>query len=556
MIPAAAAPPTLLPEDALRLREALERSRYTVEGVAGTLGLAGQAALSRGDLIGAGRALPGGTRCSTLLRLFVLGAAVPAADARAALEPLGLERALALNLVAAQVDTAETDAADGDTADGDTADGAICALLDLRPYGEDEPSLPITAGSGGDRRGGSWWVLSDLGSDVRPDAPLRAEHVLGIGAAALTLAQATPREPVRRALDVGTGCGIQALHLTRHAAAVVATDISARALALAAATAALNGVALDLRQGDLLEPARGESFDLIVANPPFVVGPGWQGGAAAREAATGFDYRDSGLEGDAVCERLVRGLPALLAPGGTAQLLANWVIPSDGDWAARVGGWLEGSGCDAWVWQRELADPGEYVSLWLRDAGERPGTDAWERRYTRWLDWFDSSGARAVGMGLITMRRTSAAEPVVVCEDVRQALEQPIGPEIAGWFERAQWLRDHSGPGLADAVLVARSDLVLTEHSTGGPAGWEPRLRLLRQSSGMRWEIEVDEAIAALVAGCTGQLSLRALAAVLAHARQAGADEVLSAILPVAADLVRRGMLLPPEPAAQAEPDG
>ena len=77
-----------------------------------------------------------------------------------------------------------------------------------------------------------------------------------------------------RALDVGTGCGVQALHATRHADAVVATDVSARALAFARLTLALNGArAVDLRQGDLLEPARGEQFDLVVSNPPFVITP-------------------------------------------------------------------------------------------------------------------------------------------------------------------------------------------------------------------------------------------------------------------------------------------
>jgi methylase of polypeptide subunit release factors len=113
-------------------------------------------------------------------------------------------------------------------------------------------------------------VVSDFGSDVRP-GPLAPEHVLGIGTASLTLAQATPRSPVGRALDVGTGSGVQALHLGLHAEHVVATDISPRALRLAATTAALSGQKWDLRPGSLLAPVEGERFELVVANPPFVV---------------------------------------------------------------------------------------------------------------------------------------------------------------------------------------------------------------------------------------------------------------------------------------------
>ncbi len=76
-------------------------------------------------------------------------------------------------------------------------------------------------------------------------------------------------------------------------AEVVATDISARALRLAATTAELSGYRWDLRAGSLLEPVADEAFDLIVANPPFVVSPGLD-----REHG-GYDYRDSGLAGDA-----------------------------------------------------------------------------------------------------------------------------------------------------------------------------------------------------------------------------------------------------------------
>ncbi|PWQ85858.1 methyltransferase, partial [Enterococcus faecium] len=72
--------------------------------------------------------------------------------------------------------------------------------------------------------------------------PLRRDHVLGIGGASVSLAHAVIRHPVARALDLGTGCGIQALHLDAHCEQIVATDTNPRALALAAATARLNGM--------------------------------------------------------------------------------------------------------------------------------------------------------------------------------------------------------------------------------------------------------------------------------------------------------------------------
>ena len=50
------------------------------------------------------------------------------------------------------------------------------------------------------------------------------------------------REPVGSALDLGTGCGVQALHLAAHARSVVATDVNERALWMTRLNAALNEV--------------------------------------------------------------------------------------------------------------------------------------------------------------------------------------------------------------------------------------------------------------------------------------------------------------------------
>ena len=504
-------PPAVLEQ----LGEAV-RDRFGSVAVAEALGLPGEAALSRGDLSGADRLTRGGSETETLIRLFLLGLPAPAAAAEAALRPLPLSHAVAAGLV--------TEAA-----------GQVRAMLDLRPYSE--------------TGGPDWWVVSDLGAEVRP-GPLHPEHVLGIGSAGLTLAEATVRAPVRRALDVGTGCGVQALHLSEHSAAVTATDISDRALRMAATTAALNGKRWDLRQGSLLEPVGQEQFDLIVSNPPFIVGPGFSPGAG------GFHYRDSGLPGDSVCAELVRGLPDRLAEGGTGQLLANWVIDGSQSWQERVSQWFPPTGCHAWVWQREVAEPGEYVALWLRDAGEQPGTANWQRRYDRWLDWFAASGVAGVGMGLISLRRTGGRSSQVVCQDVPQPHEHPIGPAIEAWFDRQAWLRNRSDPELLQARLVAAAGMVRSTHSLLTAHGWQEAVTQLHQAGGLRWELEVDDAVAGLVAACTGAAPLEVVVSVLAASVSAGIDEVISAILPVVRDLIDRGFLVPAELAGPPVAEG
>src|SRR5690606_13964910 len=124
---------------------------------------------------------------------------------------------------------------------------------------------------------GEWWIASDL-DEVALGAALPGDHVLGVGGASPTLAELVSPTPVARTLDVGTGCRIQALLVSRHAGEVVATDISARALAFAELNAQLNAVHnITFRHGSMFDPVAGEAFDLIVSNPPFVITPRAEG---------------------------------------------------------------------------------------------------------------------------------------------------------------------------------------------------------------------------------------------------------------------------------------
>ncbi len=492
-----------------QLRAALTESGYTPEGVTALLGPIASAALGRGDLAAVRHATADGGPLMTLIRLFAAGGDASEAEARDALKPLALEDAYRAGLL-------------------EHRGGRVRAGLDLRPYGDDD---------------GSWWVLSDLGADVR-GGPLRADHVLGIGGASVMLAQATVRPKVDTALDIGTGCGVQALHLSRHAGAVTVTDVNPRALRLAATTAALNGLSWEVLPGDMTAPVAGRRFDLVVSNPPFVVGPG----------RTTHTYRDSGRPGDAICAELVAAGPMLLTDGGWLQLLANWVHIAGEPWEERVAGWLAGTGCDAWAIQRDILDPAEYVALWLRDSGElgeapsgvaQPASPLTQARMAEWLDWFAAQRIDAIGFGLITLHASGAAEPVVRVEQARQAVDQPIGPHVQTWFSRQRWMR---GTNLLDARLKTADELRLSQSAARGEEGWDVQAQVLTQDGGLRWAQEVDPLTVALVGGCDGTARLGDQLALLAAAYDADAAALAAAALPLVAHLVERGMLLPAEP--------
>jgi release factor glutamine methyltransferase len=75
-----------------------------------------------------------------------------------------------------------------------------------------------------------------------------------------------------RVLDLGTGSGAIAISLAeqRPALDIVATDISAKALAVAKGNAKRLGVQISFIESDWFSALENERFDLIVSNPPYV----------------------------------------------------------------------------------------------------------------------------------------------------------------------------------------------------------------------------------------------------------------------------------------------
>jgi len=493
-----------------RLREALERAGFTYDGVAELLGPLAHAALGRNETVPGLRRTRGGSPLETLVRLFLLQAPVSHEQAEAALP--GLVDRLAVEGILAQ------------------SVGEVAARLDVRPYAADA----------GPHASADLWVVSDLtpGLDGLPQR-VGSDHVLGISPASTSLAQLTLRHRVGRALDLGTGCGVQALHLAAHSDQVVATDVNRRALWVTRFNTALNDVAevVDVRDGSFFEPVAEERFDLIATNPPFVISP-----------ATGerLVYRDSGLPGDRVVEDIVRAAPGLLADDGWCQILANWVINDGTPWDERLAGWLEGTGpngereeVDAFVVQREVLDPAAYVELWLKDAGHHPSTgaahiDDYRHRYDTWLNWFEEQGIEAVGFGWINLHRTGEP-PRHEFLEWPYDVEQPIAPAIKAWGDVA-----HAEITLADRLVRAED---VQQETLGAPGAEDPATVILRQQRGLRRARQADTVEAALVGASDGDLTLGQILDALAQLLDQDAEETRATYLPIAQELVREGFL-------------
>ena len=543
-------PPAATPEQAASLRADLADSGWGVEAVAALLGEAADAALRREIRLPALRAvraaLAAGAAPSpvaVLTALFMLGDPVPATALDAALPRTTAAGAAAIGLVGEPDET-----------------GCVRALVDLRPHEAVDDAGEVR-----------WWVASDLGELVTGRA-LAPDHVLGVGGAGLTLAGLTPRTPVRTALDLGCGCGIQTLYLLRHAEHVVATDISVRALAFTAFNAALAGVSvtgapgtlsaldvapgsgaasapdtasgvgrLELLHGSLLEPVAGRRFDLIASNPPFVLTP-----PAVREAGLPLmEYRDAG---GPILPALVAGLGEHLEPGASAVMLGNWEHRGAGSWRDAVAAWLP-EGLDAWILERELQDPVEYATMWLRDGGLTPERDpeAFDAALEAWIDDFEARDVRCIGFGyLIVHRPRCPREPWRLLEEVTTSGQGVLGPHVAKVLEVRERLAGLDDEAVADLCPLLASDVTEERHLIPGAA--EPTVILLRQGGGLGRTLQASTAVAALAGVADGELSVGQVAsavAALSELNAADAAALRAEMVEAARHLLATGFLSP-----------
>ncbi|GAA4490164.1 DUF7059 domain-containing protein [Microbacterium panaciterrae] len=443
----------------------------------------------------------------TLGRLFVLGMAQPEADVAAALARTGIDGLEALGL-------------------GYAENGQVVPAALIRPQ-----SFVDADGVG------EWWIASDL-DELALGGALPADHVLGVGGASRTLASLVMPIEVERALDLGTGCGIQALLVARHAGSVVATDISERALAYAELNARLAGAGnIEFRHGSMFEPVAGESFGLIVSNPPFVITPR---GADVPE----YEYRDGGLVGDALVEAFVREAPAHLAPGGSAQLLGNWESrPTAGSRTGarglrRLESWIDPE-LDAWVVQRETLSPLGYAELWIRDGGTTPRDAVFEPLLNAWLDDFAARDVTEIGFGYVLIRRPASggSSPLRRFE----TLAQPV-TSAGRAFRDGLAGHDALTEGIPDVLLVAPDVTEARHHLPGQDA---PSVIELRQGGGFGRTMSVDPALAGFVGACDGDLTVMQIAAALADLFQVPLVELWADLEPRIRTLVTDGFLIP-----------
>ncbi len=287
-------------------------------------------------------------------------------------------------------------------------------------------------------------------------------------------------------------------------------------------------------EGDLFEPAGDLRFDLIASNPPFVISPRHE-----------LVYRDSGLPGDAVCERILRAAPGHLAEGGFAQVICNWVRIAGQNWLERLAAWFDGAGCDVWIVHWTSTEPGDYAQNWLLQADRSPAPDRFADEFDRWMDYYDQHRIEAIDFGIISLRRRTAGRNWMrVDTDC-----DPDGSVGAGFLLgfAAHDLMDRLGDSraLEDVVFACRPELRVSQRLRPAESGWSVDEAQCILGDGPRFEGAFSPIVFHLLTLCRGHLPLSAVLSQVASRLGRDVDEVRVEGLDVVRSLILQGFLQP-----------
>jgi SAM-dependent methyltransferase len=358
------------------------------------------------------------------------------------------------------------------------------------------------------------------------------DAVLPLCGATLDLARAAmPTHRVESVLDVGCGAGVLGLILARAADRVVATDVNARALAFARFNAALNGVRnIDVREGDLLEPVRGDRYALLVAQPPFI---------ARREGAPRSTFVHGGTRGDEMALRLSAEAPSILVAGGRALVLADWpLLPGDG-LDVRVRSTLGDAKVDVLVLQSPTKNLDEYCVM--HAAVENPNLgEGFARAAIAQRDHLDRLAIQGVALALVVLESAHRAAWTSLAA-IRHWSDATITAQVIDRLIAARRLA-HAG---REAIEAAR--LRLPEGAVPidqpMPNGAPPAVVIQLPSGRPEWPVVLDARSAAILS------RIAEAPTVLDAARGAARDEgvaleaLLARIESVARDALLRGAL-------------
>jgi SAM-dependent methyltransferase len=218
-------------------------------------------------------------------------------------------------------------------------------------------------------------------------------------------------------LDLCAGTGIAALVAAqKDAAHAWAFDITARATHFAEFNRRLNDIPnVTACEGDLYAPAGGQTFDRIVAHPPYL--PVYR---------PHYLFDSGGQDGEQVVRRMVEDLPGYLRPGGKFYALT---MGSDRErpFEHRLRQWLGAAAPDfdiALLVRKTMSASAYAADVVVLQKGSADDIAGWRELFEQW-------DVRALVYGVVVIQRRTGDRPVFT---VRRDVGPKTGPAECAWL--------------------------------------------------------------------------------------------------------------------------
>ena len=472
-----------------RLRDILQSSGYCDTGIAPTINEQPVSLPEAG-------AEP--TTLNTLLRLFFMSEDCSLHNVVTALHPLPLSELIEARIL---------------RSDGDL----VSSLIRVQPY-------------------------QNLLFLFRRDAPdtTPEESLMLVSPSSLEVAHLMTRRPSRNALDIGTGCGFLATLLAPFCEQVHAIDVNPAAVRSAEFNARWNGLSnISFETGNLLEPVRGQRFDLIVCNPPFLITP------IPEVFSARYLFKHSGLAGDTFCINLAREASQLLKEDGYFHMMFQWEEPRDAPWSSNLEKSFFGLGCDVWVARILTVTAEQYVSEWIEGLSEAEQPDA-ELLTQRALQYFQDKNVATTSTGLLTLRRVSHRRNYLWFDEAPEDRSEPYGTGVVALFETRAYLAGLSDSALLQEQLRVSPNLTMLQTSNLQSGEWLPSATELQLAQGLKYSFgDVDPELVKLLVHLDGERTLHNAFHACAQKNPRALPIAAAAHLPQIRDLLSYGFLLP-----------
>jgi methylase of polypeptide subunit release factors len=343
----------------------------------------------------------------------------------------------------------------------------------------------------------SLWIASDLNID--PDNP--AETALPDDAVYPAISKNTrhflsslPKTPCDNFLEMCAGTGIAALVAAKYAEHTWAADITDRATAFARFNAVLNGIEnCTAVQGDLYEAVPGQTFDRIVAHPPYMP-----------SLEQKYIFRDGGDDGEQITRRILAGLSEHLRAGGRFYCTCMATERTDGRLEDRIRAMLgpHGDEFDLLLITFRGFEPTDY---YLRQALE--GRASLQEVVQRHEIFQSLAVEQLIYCSMVIERHAEKRPAYTARRQAGQGLGTKEVDRLMHW--KAASVAPDALARLADSRIVASSHVRLrVDHTLQGDR-WAAQDCVLATVTPFFVEAKCPPWTATLVARCDGQRTTR-----------------------------------------------